>query len=243
MCIFQVHLISTNSNLTGEEATLRWNRAVQCVEVSRSSPVENLSSLYGGCGPQQLVECQDFSGMASKETVEVHILLCHQSLHYQCLHRVKRVLCEAKKGKVHTPRIQSGCCEEVDWSIFEKKRHNCVPQPDQSHRLVQIVGAKRRCRWCSKQQIRRETVYACISGNIHLCKNGCFVKYHNHHSFPFEHSNLYVLSLGMSQSISYEKVAHFIKMYTWKYYSQVGDENSLLNCLHHLFLLNITIVV
>lgn len=48
MCIFQVHLISTNSNPTGEGATLRRNRDGQHVEVSRPPPVENYHHFMGG---------------------------------------------------------------------------------------------------------------------------------------------------------------------------------------------------
>lgn len=123
MCIFQVHLISTNSNPPGEGATLRQNRDGQRVEVSRPPPVENYHHFMGGaCGPQQSVEGQDSSGKTSKEVVEIHLLLCNQSLHYQCLHRVQGVLCEAKEEKVHSPRFQSGCCKRADWSIFKEEK-------------------------------------------------------------------------------------------------------------------------
>lgn len=174
MCIFQIHLISTNSNPTGE-GTTRW-----AFWGLAASPCGKLSSLHGGGGPQQSVEGQDSSWKASKKVVvEVH-LRCYIKL---CITNAFIVYKESSVWPRNTlldSRVDVS--KELIGQFSRRKRHSCVPQPDQNHRLVRIVGAKRKCRWCSKQrQIRRETVYGCNSCTIHLCKNDCFVNYHSYH--------------------------------------------------------------
>lgn len=75
MCIFQVHLISTNLNPTGEGATLR---QIELVSVLRSfapplpPPVENymyrhFKFIEVHCGPQQPFEGQDTSGWEGQQ--------------------------------------------------------------------------------------------------------------------------------------------------------------------------------
>ena len=43
------------------------------------------------------------------------------------------------------------------------------------------MGSKngRRCKWHYMQQMRKETVYGCHLCNVHLCKDGCHIAYHN----------------------------------------------------------------
>lgn len=70
----QVHLISTNSNPTGEGATLRRNRAGERVEVSRLPPVENYHHIMGGVdrnnrGPSLQWEDQQRSGGSTSSSL------------------------------------------------------------------------------------------------------------------------------------------------------------------------------
>ena len=45
------------------------------------------------------------------------------------------------------------------------------------------MGSKeeKRCKWHCMKQMRKETVYGCHLCNVHLCKDGCHIAYHNQH--------------------------------------------------------------
>lgn len=178
MCIFQVHLISTNSNPTGEGATLRRNRDGQHVEVSRPPPVENYHHFMGGVDRNNQLRAKTPVGRPAKKWWKyiffvINLCISNAFIVY------KESSVRQRKKRYTLLDFRVDVAKELIGQFSRRKRHCCVPQPDQRHRLVRVVGAKRRCRWCSKQQIRRETVYGCNSCNIHLCKNGCFV---NHQS-------------------------------------------------------------
>lgn len=186
MCIFQVHLISTNSNPTGEGATLRRNRDGQHVEVSRPPPVENYHHFMGGVDRNNQLRAKTPVGRPAKKWWKyifffvINLCITNAFIVY------KESSVRQRKKRYTLLDFRVDVAKELIGQFSRRKMHCCVPQPDQRHRLIRVVGAKRRCRWCSKQQIRRETVYGCNSCNIHLCKNGCFVNYHSHHSLPFE---------------------------------------------------------
>lgn len=72
MCIFQVHLISTNLNPTGERATLRQIELVSVLRSFAPPPVENymyrhFKFIEVHCGPQQPFEGQDTSGWEGQQ--------------------------------------------------------------------------------------------------------------------------------------------------------------------------------
>lgn len=175
MCIFQVHLISTNAYPAGEGDTLRRNRGGERVEVSRPPPVENYHHFMGGVDRNNQLSAKTPVGRPAKKWWKyifffvINLCITNAFIVY------KESSVRPREKKYTLLDFRVDVAKELIGQFSRRKRHSCVPQPDQSHRLVRIVGAKRRCRWCSKQQIRRETVYGFNSCNIHLCKNDCFV--------------------------------------------------------------------
>ena len=54
-----------------------------------------------------------------------------------------------------------------------------APNDQLTHENVHMGGKAKRCRWHYMQKGRKETVYGCRICNVHLCKNGCHLKYHS----------------------------------------------------------------
>ena len=51
---------------------------------------------------------------------------------------------------------------------------------ENNHENVHMGSMKgKRCKWHCMQQMRKETVYGCCLCNVHLCKDGCHIAYHN----------------------------------------------------------------
>lgn len=58
------------------------------------------------------------------------------------------------------------------------------------HMSVKLGEKKRRCRWCSSQGQRHETIFGCNVCNIYLCRGACFQMYHIHNQL--HHDKLYM---------------------------------------------------
>lgn len=54
------------------------------------------------------------------------------------------------------------------------------------HASVKLGEKKRRCRWCSSQGQRHETIFGCNIRNIYLCRGTCFQMYHIHNQLPHD---------------------------------------------------------
>lgn len=137
MCIFQVHLISTNSNPTGEGATLRRNRDGQHVEVSRPPPVENYHHFMGGVDRNNQLRAKTPVGRPAKKWWKyiffvINLCISNAFIVY------KESSVRQRKKRYTLLDFRVDVAKELIGQFSRRKRHCCVPQPDQS---VGVGGA------------------------------------------------------------------------------------------------------
>lgn len=92
------------------------------------------------------------------------------------------------------------------------------------HANVKLGGKKkRRCRWCSSQRQRHETIFDCNICNIYLCRGACFQMYHIHNQLP--HDQLYMPQVYMILYIYHCFVCIFSYASVYTLYVHVTNGN------------------
>ena len=129
---------------------------------------------------------------------------------------------EQDKSRRSIPILSFDLRLQWDWLLdFHQEKGRLKP-----HENVHL-GLKegKKCKWHCMQQMRKETVHWCYLCNIHLCKDGCHIAYHNQQHYAL--SNFFLL-FGTSIDISPKLFMSIVRL-IWHSYK------SFLDCLSQLF--------
>lgn len=86
--------------------------------------------------------------------------------------------------KLISQMIENNCTSERksikrNRPVFNPTRLSAAHYPAFVNRTEKNTKPKRRCAYCSKQNLRKETRYYCIQCGVGLCAAPCFGLYHS----------------------------------------------------------------
>lgn len=166
--LFQVHVLSTTSNPLGDEPAIRHRRGVDLVVLQRPPPIQHYQQNYSGVDRSQQYRSKNPVGRPSKKFWKYFMNFIFEISIINSFLLWLNTLGTAKPTKHYSLNdfsLDIAQCLIGDFSSRKRLRKVQPHGPSVSragisrHANVKLGEKKRRCRWCSSQGQRHETIF------------------------------------------------------------------------------------
>lgn len=190
-----VHVLSTTSNPLGDEPAIRHRRGGDLVVLQRPPPIQHYQQNYSGVDRSQQYRSKNPVGRPSKKFWKYFMNFIFEISIINSFLLWLNTPGTAKPTKHYSLNdfsLDIAQCLIGDFSSRKRLRKVQPRGPSVSragisrHANVKLGEKKRRCRWCSSQGQRHETISGCNICNIYLCRGACFQMYHIHNQLPHD---------------------------------------------------------